>query len=269
MFYIFLEISLIGLILSVLMATVYFYKRFSLSKDLPFYPINKLKNSMLTIGIIGDSWANGEKLNPYLHNYLLEQELPNKIISSGHSGAKTKVIYQNLFKNEDEKYSSKFIVENSPDFCIVLAGTNDAITQMGPNYYSSHLIKIIKLLLHYNIMPVVVTVPRVGIQTLHKHTTLIKKCRNLLSVLLNNKCSIENIDSYRKKLMEKLEIEELKNSILVIDFDKACEKYKKDSDLYLNSSHLSNKGHKKLAEFVGKEIISNLNSKSISIHNFN
>lgn len=264
--YIFLETTLIGLILSALIITVYFYKRFSPSRDLPFYPVSKLKDPVLTIGIIGDSWANGEKLNPYLHNYLLEKELPNKIISSGHSGAKTKVIYQNLFKNGDEQNSSKFIVENNPDFCIVLAGTNDAITQMGPNYYSCHLIKIIKFLLHYQITPVVLTLPRVGIQTIHEHTTLIKKYRDLLSVLLNNKCSIENINAYRKKLMEKLEIEELKNSILLISFDQACEKYEKDSDLYINSSHLSKKGNKKLAEFIGKEIISKLNGQPVSVH---
>lgn len=261
-----LIIFLVFFLLLASIVIIYFYKRFSLLRDIPFYPVTKLKNSVLTIGIIGDSWANGEKLNPYLHNYLLKQNVPNRIISSGNSGGKTKDVYKNLFRNVNEQNSSMFVIKNSPKYCIVLAGTNDAITQMGSNYYSYHLIKIIKFLLHYNITPVLVSLPKVGIKIVHKQTTIIKKYRDSLSVLLNNKGKIDNIKTYRNKLMEKLDIENLKDSIILIDFDKACDGYEIGSDLYINAIHLSDKGNKKLAEFIAKELIMHVKDQQVSFH---
>ena len=251
--------------LLIISLAIYIYKRFTLINDLPFYPSSQLKNSVLTIGIIGDSWATFNKLDSLLHQELLNNGFENKIISSGQSGAKTKLIYQNLFKDDTSKNSCKFIIESNPHYCILLGGTNDAIGQMGSRYYSFHIVKIIKFLLHYNIKPIVLTLPKIGVREMNNTMNVFQRCRNRLSAFFNNGNQIENVDSYRKRLIEILKIEQLEDKILLIDFDKACEKYEKNSDLYKNAIHLSNKGNKKLAGFIAKELITKLKAQQVSM----
>jgi len=243
------------------MFSIYIYIRFTFIVDISFYPSSQIKNSVLTIGIIGDSWATFNKLDNLLHQELLNDGFENKIISSGQSGAKTRLIYQNLFKDNTSKNSCKFIIENNPDYCILLGGTNDAIGQMGPKYYSFHLIKIIKFLLHYNIKPIVLTLPRIGVREINNTMNVFQRCRNRLSVFFNNGNQIENVDSYRKELVKELKIEQLEDKVLLIDFDQACAKYQKDSDLYKNPIHLSKKGNEKLAKFIAKELIRELKNQ--------
>ncbi|MEO7044803.1 MAG: SGNH/GDSL hydrolase family protein [Ferruginibacter sp.] len=236
----------------------YFIKRFSHSKSIPFYPINKKKDSLLTIGIIGDSWVTHKKLDKILHDDLLKNGFKNRIISAGQSGAKSKAIYHNLFKDPVEKNSSKFIIENQPDFCIVIAGVNDAVGQMGSRYYAHHLTNIIKTLCHYNIQPAIVSLPNVGIKEMMHKMNLFKQFRNLISAVFNNGAVVDNIQSYRKKFYDTLVQENLKNRIIFIDYDQACEGFSEKSDLYYNPIHLSPKGNEKLgrsiADILTKEI---------------
>ena len=96
----FKKIKIISIGLTTIFIFIFSYfliNRFSYSKELALYPISVNNDTVLEIGIIGDSWVEGEKLDSTLHNLLLENGLKNKIISSGHPGAKSKLIYQNLF----------------------------------------------------------------------------------------------------------------------------------------------------------------------------
>lgn len=123
---------------------------------MPFYSVSVDNDTTLTtIGIIGDSWVAGGKLDSLLHIGLLDKGFKNKILSSGHSGAKSKLIYQNLFDEKGNEHSSKFLIENRPDYCIVIAGVNDAASQIGGHFYSYHMSLIIKTLLHYKIKPII------------------------------------------------------------------------------------------------------------------
>ncbi|RNA61664.1 hypothetical protein D1631_06850 [Chryseobacterium nematophagum] len=140
-----------------------FFEQFSYSKKYTYFPTPHTKaDSALTI-IIGDSWASKHALDSLLHYYMKEKGISCTIISSGHPGAKTKRIYQNLFENRDYNFSSKFILEARPDFCVIVAGVNDASSQIGAKNYSFHMTQIIKTLLHYNIKPIVVSLPEFGI----------------------------------------------------------------------------------------------------------
>jgi len=246
----------IGLIaIFVLSLSWYLIDRFSYSKELPYYELNNSnQDKILTIGIIGDSWVAGNKLDSLLHADLLEHGLNNNIISSGHSGAKTKLIYQNLFKSAAEEHSSKFIIEKRPDFCIVIAGVNDAASEIGSHFYSYHMIQIVKTLLHYKIKPVIVSLPEFGIKESIDNMNIVSKNRNVISAYFNNNGEIDNIRTYRNVFVEELKSNKLQDSIILIDFDKICSDYNKHPELYANSAHLSIKGYEILGQIITNEL---------------
>lgn len=245
-------------ILLFLFALVYIIRRFSHANNRPFFSVNTKKDSVLTVGIIGDSWVTRKKLDAILRDDLLKNGFQSKIISSGQSGAKSKAIYHNLFKPTNDKNSSRFIIENQPDFCIVIAGVNDAVGQMGSRYYAHHMGNIIKTLLHYKIRPVVVSLPNVGIREMMKGMNVFKQYRNIISAYVNNKAIVDNIMSYRKKFNEMLVRENLKSKVILVDYDKACEEFSVDSDLYYNPIHLSPKGNENLGHLIADTLVKEL-----------
>jgi len=244
----------------VLTFTWYLIDRFSYSKELLFYSIPVDKDATLTIGIIGDSWVWGGKLDSLLHNGLLEKGFKNKIISSGNPGAKSKLINQNLFDENGNDYSSKFVIENNPDYCIVIAGVNDAASQIGGHFYSYHMSLIIKTLLHYKIKPIIVSCPEFGIKETIDKMNFLSKNRNIISAYFNNKGEIDNIKTYRKILADELDSENLKDSIILIDFDNVCRDYNQCLDLYSNSSHMSKNGNKILCQLIINELSINIDA---------
>lgn len=258
------KIRIIGIgVITIIILTFSWYliDRFSYSKELPFYSVTVDNDTTLTIGIIGDSWVAGRKLDSLLHNGLLKKGFKNKILSSGHPGAKSKLIYQNLFENNGNEYSSKFIIENSPDYCIVIAGVNDAASQIGGHFYSYHMSQIIKTLLHYKIKPVIVSCPEFGIKETIDNMNVLSKYRNVISAYCNDNGEIDNIKTYRKNLAEELVSENLKDSVILIDFDNVCSHYNKCPELYANSSHLSKKGNEILCQIIINELIRKINAR--------
>jgi hypothetical protein len=247
---------LVGLVTLIVFISVwYVFDRFSFSSELPYYSVKAANDTSLTIGIIGDSWVECAKLDTIIQNRLQKHGLKSKIISSGHPGAKSKLIYQNLFKEHNKEYSSRFVIENCPDYCIVIAGVNDAACQIGSHFYAYHMIQIIKTLLHYKIRPVILSLPEFGVENANKNMNIFCRWRNIISAYFNNNGQIDNIKSYRKALINELENENLKDSIILIDFNDVCQDYDRGSQLYNGSSHLSRKGNEKLCLIISTELI--------------
>jgi len=238
----------------VLSFSCYLRDRFSYAKVLSFYAVKVDNDTSMTIGIIGDSWVAAGKMDSILHNELLEKGVKSKILSSGNPGAKSKEIYQNLFEENENEHSSKFVIENSPDYCVVIAGVNDAASQIGGHFYSYHMVQIIKTLLHYNIKPIVAPCPEFGIQEAIDNMNVLSKNRNIVSSYFNNNGEIDNIKTYRKILIEELEIENLEDKVILIDFDNVCSDYHACADLYRDSLHLSRKGNELLCQIIANEI---------------
>lgn len=257
-----IKIISIGVITIIILTfSWYLIDRFSYSKVLPYYSVTADNDTTLTIGIIGDSWVAGGKLDSLLHNGLLLKGFNNKILSSGHPGAKSKLIYQNLFEEKGNGHSSKFIIENRPDYCIVIAGVNDAASQIGGHFYSYHMSLIIKTLLHYKIKPIIVSCPEFGIRESIDDMNVLSKNKNLISAYFNNNGEIDNIKTYRKILAEELDSENLRDSVILIDFDNVCSDYNKCPELYANSSHLSKKGNEILSQIIIYELIRKINAR--------
>lgn len=232
--------------------------RFSYSKVLPFYSVPVDNETLLTIGIIGDSWVSGQKLDSIIHNRLLYKGVDNKILSSGHPGAKSKMIYQNLFKENKEDHSSKFIIQNNPDYCIVIAGVNDTVGQVGPKFYSHHIEMILKTLIHYQIKPILVELPEFGIIERTDEISFKEKVKYKIYAKFTTSGEIDNIKIYRKYVDRILNTDNIKDSIIFIDFDLICNDYNKHKELYADSFHLSKKGKEKLGHLIVDELLKEL-----------
>ena len=257
-----LKIIISGLTVVLLIGfSLYIFDRFSYSKELSYVTFSENEpDSVLTIGIIGDSWVAGKKLDSLLHSCLLSYGFSSTVISSGHPGAKSKLIYQNLFKTNDEHYSSRFVLESSPDYCIVVAGVNDAIGQVGGNFYSYHLRQIIKTLIDYKIKPVVVTLPQFDIERTIGDMKRIKKYRNYIFALFTNDGKINNIETFQNILSEDLQLESLTDSVVLVDFNEICSNYDECREYYANSSHLSIEGNRKLADLIASKLANEINA---------
>ena len=243
------------IILFFVLFTWYIFSRYSYANEEPYYQINKIsQNSTPSIGIIGDSWVARQKLDSLLQNELSKIGLSYRIISSGQTGARSKAIYQNLFKHEGIKYSSKFIIENKPEYCVVIAGVNDYSAHFGKKFYSFHMIQIINSLLHYEIKPIIVSLPEFDAIKTIDEMNLILKTRSIISSKINNDGELDNISTYRDFFNNELIKNKLTDSILLIDFDKVCCDYFKCKSFYDNPSHLSLLGNIKLCKIIASEI---------------
>ncbi len=252
-----IRITVIALIaIFTLTLSYYLIDRFSYSKELQFYPISVKNDTTLTIGIIGDSWVSRKKLDSLLNDELNKNGENSKIISSGLSSAKSKLIYQNMFKDSTDKHSSKFVIESHPDYCIVIAGVNDAQGQLGAKFYSYHITMIINTLLHYKIKPIIVELPEFGIIKATNEMSFIKKTRSKISSEFNNNGEIDNIKTYREDLNNLLKAQKLYDKIIFIDFDKVCSNYEECKEIYrIDGMHLNKDGNQLLIQCVVNELI--------------
>jgi len=232
----------------------YLINRFSHSKILPFYPVKAVNDTGLVIGIIGASSAANQQFDGFLYKKLLEKGFASKVISSGHPGAPTKLIYQNLYKESNKEHSSKFIIESRPRYCIVIGGINDAVSQLGSNYYAHHVTQIIKILLHYNIKPVIVSLPNIGIKEATGKMNFFNRYMNMAAAYFNNNGNLDNIKAYRARLQKKLAGEKLQDSIIMIDFDIVCAAYNKCPGIFADPIHLSAKGKEILCRLIVHEL---------------
>ena len=192
-----------------------FQEAFGVAEELPAYSIPpKHNDDTLRVAIIGDSWA-------WIHaemNYdtLFEQyaqrltSRPVKCFSKGHNGQKTKGVYYDMFANRDVKYEwertycTQSLLEQHPDYCIVMAGINDLCRQVPPETYAENYRLIIQLLLKNGIRPVVMEIPEFDVVAACKQLGEVKyNCYRYLSLFTragwNDNCYSNSLISMVKK----------------------------------------------------------------------
>ncbi|WP_223608985.1 SGNH/GDSL hydrolase family protein [Chryseobacterium sp. OSA05B] len=239
---------------------VYFWNKYAYAGEENYFSSVTKPEQGLQIGIIGDSWVVRQNLDSLLSRKLSDQGVHAEIYSSGNPGAKTKRIYENLFKEDGEEFSSKKVIEKKPDYCIVIAGVNDAATHVGPDFYTHHMMMIIKTLLHYNIKPVVVSMPEFGVEEDFKNKNIISGFGNKGAELVLNGGAAFKIQDYRNALLEDLKQNGLDQKVVVLNFDEVTKDYEKDRNLFGDPLHLNKLGYQKFSEFLAKGIV-NLTGK--------
>ncbi|WP_312512655.1 SGNH/GDSL hydrolase family protein [Chryseobacterium culicis] len=240
---------------------IYFWNKYSYAKEENYFSSTTKPEKGLQIGIIGDSWLVKQKLDSLVAKKLSDRGVQAEIYSSGNPGAKTKRIFENLFKDKGEAFSSKIIIEKKPDYCIIVAGVNDAATHVGTDFYANHMMMIIKTLLHYNIKPIVVSLPEFGLEEDFKNKNVIIQISNRGGELLLNGGIPFTIQDYRNALLEDLKNSGIEKKVIILNFDEVTADFNKDRNLYADPLHLNKLGYQKFSEFLANNIINLTSAK--------
>ena len=237
---------------------LYIYKKKSYAERREYYPVqdNFKKDSILKIGIIGDSWVGRTDLDKKMQKIFSEKGIEAEFIALSHPGATSKEIYEDMFKEKNEEFSSKFVIESKPDYCIIIAGVNDVARHIGKKYYADHMILIINTLLHYKIKPIVVEVPNFGVEDVQKYKNVFSRYTNAISEAIDSdEVNDNNVSAYREVLFAELKINDLFDKIILFDSDKINKDYKNNKNLFTDPLHLNEQGYEVFIKALPEDII--------------
>lgn len=218
--------------------------------------LDAVNAGQLKIGIIGDSWAAGRKTDDYLVRFFENAGKQVSVVSFGQPGAKSRDIYQNLFKNPSDLFSSNAILTSSQtDIAIVFAGVNDTLTYVGADFYAHHLRLIMQILIQCGITPLIVEIPAYGIDKIDSETILGKMRRRLMR-LVHHLGEVNVIPEYRQAAIKMINDTFQENQYLYFSFDHAIKSGENAFDFYKSDFlHLNEQGNKRLADEIGKLIV--------------
>jgi lysophospholipase L1-like esterase len=224
----------------------------------------KINNKKINIGIIGESWAAGRKIDSYLKNYMETNGFETTVISQGHSGAISREVYKDLFKEKGLYNSSTHILYESPiNICIILIGVNDTAGHVGAEFYAYHLNLIVKALISRGITPLVVEVPEYGIEEVGRKSIL-GKIKTGLMKAVNDNFQTDVISKYRAEAKQRLLPYISKGEIIYFPFKSISSNFSLDRHLYNKDAlHLNSEGNMKLAFELSKVISHWLNQKTL------
>ena len=138
------------------------------------YAVAAHDDDTLRVLMIGDSWAQMHQENgcdTMLSRMIHEQTGgPVKVASKGRGGAVSKAVYHLMYGETaaaDSACCMEQMLKGGADYCIVIAGINDAVANLGPAFYVRHYDLILRTLQAWNMRPVVIEVPDVGIYDMY------------------------------------------------------------------------------------------------------
>ena len=220
------------------------------------YQVQSHHDDTLRVVMIGDSWA-GMHDEAGLDSFLQRQlngltDSPVIVKSRGRGGEKTRGIYNLMF--EYGKYGTRPILSERPDYCIVMAGINDAASNRGVRQYLYHYKLILDYLLSLNIRPVIVEIPDVNIWALYSQ----KSIKDLMTG-----CDMYNYHEYREALLSMLKEEDMMNEIVLIPMKQWKERGEAINEcLFLEDQiHLNRMGYELLDSSIAQKIAEDYKSR--------
>lgn len=231
----------------------------------PPYSVKAMDSDTLEVGIIGDSWANmHKKYDGQLDSLLalaLGDSIPVSVFSSGKGGAKTKLVYTNMFEGKDVNpgtyegiRTTKPIIMRHPKYCVVFAGTNDAVCKMGKDFYAAHMEMIANHLSGNGIIPILVTIPSVDLDKAYESNAHAKPLRWVTRMITGSKFYC--IDEYREELIRRLGGDRLGDKALIVDISALSSQ---EGFLGDDGVHPTPKGFRQLDSMIVKAIVENEN----------
>lgn len=235
-----------------ILATGIFYikKRILLEKKIYTPCVEIIKDSITTIGIIGDSWAYNSQvynMDYYIDSLMKTYNHECKVIVYGQKGAKSKDIYLSLINHNLNQI-------NKLDYCIVFSGINDLHGQYGKDFYVHHTTMIIEQLLKYKITPIIIEIPSFNnVSQYSKYPKWKQTCYKILAFYTSGNWSLNNIDIYRKEMENRIKSLLKLNNIIYIKTDSIL---KGNHSLYSDDMHINLAGNKALYSHIINKLIS-------------
>lgn len=256
---------IIGCLLLFCLAYGFYYVRWSdlwsVCQKEPNYKTKKCNDDTLRVVMIGDSWS---KLHSELHmdSYLCSElrkgvSRPIKVASKGKGGEKSRGIYHYMFQNTGSGTKPLFIAE--PDYCIVMAGINDAAANWGTKQFCAHYKMILNFLLSKDIRPVIIEIPDVDIWHIYGD----KSWKDLLADFVKSTmtgCRMYHFNEYREALKVMLFEEHLMEQVVYVPMASWNEEGECiDQNLFMaDRIHLNRQGYEKLDACIANAIICDL-----------
>ena len=246
---------------------------FKVAEELPFYHVGPRPNDdTLRVAVIGDSWAewhmtlNCDTLFQQYGERLIMK--PIKCMTRGKSGAKSKDVYYYMFRSHTQEQSwmhdicTQPLLEEHPDYCIIMVGINDAWKKYSVSYYIGNYRLIIRLLLANDIRPVVMEIPDFAMKewiNIHMKREII--LYRIYSVF--NDVVKDDITPFRNGLREMLKETGLGDSVLFIPADHWIPKnHQYSEEIYQEDHvHINYQGYHVLDSCIVTEIIHDYNKR--------
>lgn len=255
----------IGCLLLLCIAYVYYYARWShlwlVCQKEPIYVTDKCSDDTLRVIMIGDSWA-GIHSEMHMDSYLCFElkkyvSYPVVVLSKGKGGEKSRGIYHQLFQMNTD--GTKPLILAGVNYCIVLAGINDAAANLGTKQFCAHYRMILDFLLAKNIRPVIIEIPDVDIWNVYYE----KPWKDLLTDFLRSTmtgCRMYSFHEYREDLKAMLMEEHLIDRVVYVPM--ACWNEGGESisqNMFMTDRvHLNRRGYEKLDACIAKAIACDL-----------
>lgn len=205
----------------------------------------------INIGLIGDSWVAGEKLDPFIEKQIQSYGISANVTSFGHPGAKSRDILINLLSDSSNPHSSNTLLnDDNIEYVIILAGVNDTAGHIGTDFFVHHMTELVKTINTYNKTPIILEVPEYGIEEPERSKSALK--HNIYRVLFdNNKTDV--IQDYRDALTNELNSTDLNYEI--IPFTTDISDFHENIDLYKDQFHLNEEGNAILGTYLGDHLV--------------
>ena len=248
-------------------------REFGVAEELPFYHVGPHPDDdTLRVAVIGDSWAewhmtlNCDTLFQQYGGRLTTK--PIKCMTRGKGGAKSKDVYYYMFRDYTQEFSwmhdicTQPLLEQHPDYCVVMVGINDAWKKRPVSYYTGNYRLIIRLLLANDIRPVVMEIPDFDLKGwLNIHRKRQIYLYRLYSFF--NGVVADDITPFRNGMKEMLKNTRLGDSVLYIPADHWIpQDHHYSDDIYqIDHIHLNYQGYHVLDSCIVSEIINDYNQR--------
>ena len=209
------------------------------------FDLSYCNDDTLRIAMYGDSWVG---MHP---NQLLvdteELSRPFTFHTCGIGGLKSGEVYELMFSRPQ-------LLQKGQDYCVVIAGINDASANVGVGYYCTNYQHIIEHLISCHIRPVVVEIPDVNLKYVYgKKPIKDLLCDSYRAFLTAS--SLYDVEDYRRSLHTYLEQTGLINHVIYIGKELWNPNGYRDKSLYLDDNiHLNNAGYRKLDSCIVEKI---------------
>lgn len=251
-------------LLAMIFVSLYYYFRWkplwSYEKPRTIYPIIHHQDDTLRIVMIGDSWVG---MRTETSNNLFQKRLstisgrPVILKSKGKGGEKSRGIYQLMF--EEDGMGTKSLFSSGVDYCVVIAGINDAAANLGKKQFSYHMKLIIEFLLKNGIRPVLIEIPNVNLWNEYERKPIKDMVVDFIRSLMT-RCGMYHFPEYREALRLMLEESKFSSPVIYVPMNGWNGKnYDLNKQLFIDDQkHLNQQGYLKLDSCIMNAIIRDL-----------